>query len=318
MINGALTQGWLWRSALQPAAELDASGAVVARFVYAGGGNVPAYMVTQDGTYRILTDHLGSVRLAVDVASGVVAQRMAYDSGGRVLEDTNPGFQPFGFAGGLYDADTGLVRFGVRDYDAETGRWTARDPIGLRGGVNLALYAGGEPLNGADPTGLDMQSPAAHRRDYVKGEGTIPADGMCVYECTDGFLYNHTWVQFDNDPARSYGLWPNPYHAGYFAVVNPFGPGWFKTDDDSGDSPSCNPTAACRSATDEEEAAVEERLREEFESRPYFAGVSDCRAVADEAIRTLDKLQRRNQRGSSMWERLLRQLLGTSLLANQY
>ena len=51
-----------------------------------------------------------------------------------VTLDTNPGFQPFGFAGGLYDADTGLVRFGARDYDAAVARWTAKDPIRWDGG----------------------------------------------------------------------------------------------------------------------------------------------------------------------------------------
>jgi RHS repeat-associated protein len=45
--------------------------------------------------------------------------------------DSNPGFQPFGFADGLYDRDTDLVRFGARDYDLETSRWTAKDPIGF-------------------------------------------------------------------------------------------------------------------------------------------------------------------------------------------
>jgi len=40
-----------------------------------------------------------------------------------VLEDTQPGFQPFGFAGGIYDRDTGLARFGARDYNTEIGRW---------------------------------------------------------------------------------------------------------------------------------------------------------------------------------------------------
>jgi uncharacterized protein RhaS with RHS repeats len=80
--------------------------------------------------YRIVSDHLGSPRLVVNTADGTVAQRMDYDEWGRVIQDTNPGFQPFGYAGGLYDRDTGLVRFGARDYDPETGRWTAKDPIG--------------------------------------------------------------------------------------------------------------------------------------------------------------------------------------------
>ncbi|MBI2566652.1 MAG: DUF4157 domain-containing protein, partial [Candidatus Schekmanbacteria bacterium] len=70
--------------------------------------------------------------------------------------DTNPGFQPFGFAGGLYDPDTGLVRFAARDYDAEVGRWTARDPILFQGGqVNLFVYVRNDPVNLTDPWGLE-------------------------------------------------------------------------------------------------------------------------------------------------------------------
>ena len=72
-------------------------------------------------TYRIITDNQGSVRLVVNAETGEVAQRLDYDSFGRVLRDTNPGFQPFGFQGGLYDPDTGLVEFSCRWYDAETG-----------------------------------------------------------------------------------------------------------------------------------------------------------------------------------------------------
>jgi uncharacterized protein RhaS with RHS repeats len=84
-------------------------------------------MAMADGTvYRFITDHLGSVRLVVNAADGTVAQRIDYDAFGRVLADTNPGFQPFGFAGGLYDAGTGLVRFGARDYDAYRVTETSR------------------------------------------------------------------------------------------------------------------------------------------------------------------------------------------------
>ena len=50
---------------------------------------------------------------------------------------------------------TGLVRFGLRDYEPETGRWTARDPILFDGGqANLYVYAGSDPVGQRDPTGL--------------------------------------------------------------------------------------------------------------------------------------------------------------------
>ena len=60
----------------------------------------------------------------------------------------------FAFAGGLYDADTGLNRFGARDYDPVVGRWTAKDPIRFAGGdVNLYGYVLNDPVNLVDPSG---------------------------------------------------------------------------------------------------------------------------------------------------------------------
>jgi RHS repeat-associated protein len=91
----------------------------------------------------------------VNAADGTIAQQMEYDEFGRVLTDTNPGFQPFGFVGGLYDRDTGLVRFGARDYDPRTGRWTAKDPIGFAGGsANVYEYVNSSPVESVDPSGL--------------------------------------------------------------------------------------------------------------------------------------------------------------------
>jgi len=148
-------QGFLYENQLEPVAELDGSGTLVSRFVYCGcgAGNIPQYMLKGGITYRIISDHLGSPRLVVDVTSGAIVQRMDYDEFGNVILDTNPGFQPFGFAGGLYDRDTGLVRHGARDYDPETSRWTAKDPLGLEGGKNLYGYVQNDPINFIDPDG---------------------------------------------------------------------------------------------------------------------------------------------------------------------
>ena len=153
-VNGSLVQALLWQDQLKPIAELDQDGKVVSRFVYATHVNVPDYLVKGGATYRVVTDHLGSPRFVVNTADGTIAQQMDYDEFGNVIVDSNPGFQPFGFAGGLYDRDTGLVRFGVRDYGARVGRWVSKDPIGFEGGDgNLYRYVLENPLNINDPTG---------------------------------------------------------------------------------------------------------------------------------------------------------------------
>jgi RHS repeat-associated protein len=175
-VNGTLVQGFLYQSSLAPVAELDGANVLVSRFVYGSRDNVPDYMIKGGATYRIITDHLGSPRLVIDVNSGAVVQRMDYDEFGVVLMDTNPGFQPFGFAGGLYDKDTGLVRFGARDYDSQTGRWTAKDPILFNGGdTNPYGYVLEDPVNRFDRNGQDpdTQTPLQNLADQIDAQGKI-------------------------------------------------------------------------------------------------------------------------------------------------
>ena len=59
-------------------AEYNESGNLVSQFVYATGRHVPDLMLQGGNIYRIVTDHLGSVRLVVNVANGSVAQRIDY------------------------------------------------------------------------------------------------------------------------------------------------------------------------------------------------------------------------------------------------
>jgi RHS repeat-associated protein len=159
-VNGVLGQAFLYQSTLNPAAQLDGAGTIVARFVYGTRANVPDLILKEGRTYRVLADHLGSPRLIVDTETGDIAQRLDYDEWGKVTLNTNPGFQPFGFAGGLYDPQTGFVRFGARDYDPEIGRWTAKDPILFAAQEpNLYGYALADPVNFLDPDGLAGKCP---------------------------------------------------------------------------------------------------------------------------------------------------------------
>jgi RHS repeat-associated protein len=152
-VNGSLQRGWLWNQD-RVVAQVDGSSSLTEHFIYGADGLTPSYMIAGTNTYRVISDESGTVRLVVNVADGAIAQQLDYDEFGRVLADSNPGFQPFGFDGGLYDPDTGLVRFGGRDYSSETGQWTARDPI-LFGGAQYSLYAyvGNDPINFLDPVG---------------------------------------------------------------------------------------------------------------------------------------------------------------------
>jgi RHS repeat-associated protein len=154
-IGGVLVKGFLYKDGLNPIAELDSTNNIVSRFVYGTKVNVPDYMEKNGNTYRIISDHLGSPRLVVDINDGSVVQRLDFDAWGNVIVDTNPGFQPFGFAGGIYDQHTQLTRFGARDYDAWTGRWTAKDPVRFSAGdANLYGYVFRDPVNLLDLNGL--------------------------------------------------------------------------------------------------------------------------------------------------------------------
>ncbi|MGD9202752.1 MAG: RHS repeat protein, partial [Chitinispirillia bacterium] len=106
-VNGILIKTWMYENQLRPAAEYDGAGNLIARYVYGTKINVPEYILKGGIYYRIITDHLGSVRYIVDVSTGSIVQSMEYDEYGIVTHNSNPGFTPFGYAGGIYDHETG-------------------------------------------------------------------------------------------------------------------------------------------------------------------------------------------------------------------
>jgi|GEM_PF-330433 len=153
-VNGVVVERYLWSGPTTLLAVYNGSNQLIQRFRYADGRMPPA-MDMGGASYYLHYDQVGSLRLVTD-SMGAVVKRIDYDSFGTILADSNPAFAvPFGFAGGLHDRDTQLVRFGARDYLPEIGKWTAKDPIGFAGGdSNLFGYVENDPVNWVDPEGL--------------------------------------------------------------------------------------------------------------------------------------------------------------------
>ncbi|MDD4952100.1 MAG: hypothetical protein PHV85_06090 [Desulfovibrionaceae bacterium] len=151
-INGRTVERYEWLDRIR----LDrlAPDGVRMEFLYSGG-RLPDTMLRDGRTYRLYYDQVGSLRVVAD-ETGNAVKEMVYDSFGNVLEDANPVLRiPLGFAGGLYDPDTRLLRFGHRDYDPDTGRFTALDPLGSAGGdADWYGYCLDDPVNLVDPEGL--------------------------------------------------------------------------------------------------------------------------------------------------------------------
>lgn len=100
-------------------------------------------------------DQVGSLKRLAD-ASGNTVKYINFDSFGNVIQDAFPELRlPLGFASGLWDHDSGLVRFGCRDYDPHIGRFLCPDPLGETGGDHdLYDYCVDDPVNCHDPNGL--------------------------------------------------------------------------------------------------------------------------------------------------------------------
>jgi len=115
----------------------------------------PVGVTDGEASFLIYSDHLGTLRVLADM-DGNVVQAMWYDAFGNLLAMRGDAVRlPLGFAGGLLDADTGLTRFVWRDYDADTGRFTALDPMGAKGGdSDLYGYCVDDPVNRLDAWGL--------------------------------------------------------------------------------------------------------------------------------------------------------------------
>jgi RHS repeat-associated protein len=129
--------------------------------------------------YYVVTDAVGTPQLVLD-DNGTVVKELRYDSYGGLQSDSNPVFELLiGYAGGLEDRDTGLVRFGFRDYDPVAGRWTARDPILLESGqTNMYAYVNNNPIMFRDPCGQLCVGASVYAVVGIGGKVCVTEEGV--------------------------------------------------------------------------------------------------------------------------------------------
>ena len=150
---------------------LGAYGRVL--YIHGGGIDQPLSVTRMD-----LTGQPAAVTLALHsswqgpfagatLMSGAVQAGCAGDygcpqvawAGGRLTVDGERGVVPtnpawWGTLTTSSGTGSGLTYLRNRFYDPTTGQFTQADPIGLAGGKNLYAFAGGDPVNYADPFGL--------------------------------------------------------------------------------------------------------------------------------------------------------------------
>ena len=93
---------------------------------------------------------------------------------GELIRATGPmaKLNPFRFSTKYQDDETDLVYYGYRYYNASTGRWLSRDPIGERGGLNLYGFVKNNPLAKVDflgRVGLESMGTPATTPDGTYG-----------------------------------------------------------------------------------------------------------------------------------------------------
>ena len=147
-------------------AEIDETGAPVRSYVWGqdlsgsleGAGGTGGLLLVRQGsdTYQVGYDASGNATTLVNAASGKAAASYDYDPFGNTLKAVGEfaSSNPFRFSTKYADAETGLVYYGERYYQPQTGRWLGRDPLGEAGGPNLYAFVGNSPVGHIDPTGL--------------------------------------------------------------------------------------------------------------------------------------------------------------------
>jgi RHS repeat-associated protein len=125
-------------------------------FIY-GPGGLPIEQITSGSATYLHHDQLGSIRILTG-SSGAVTGTYRYGPNGAVWAHTGTGTSSMGFAGQYrMHTENQLIYLRARTYDPVTAQFLSVDPMTESTGEPYS-YAGGNPVNANDPTGLQTDS----------------------------------------------------------------------------------------------------------------------------------------------------------------
>jgi RHS repeat-associated protein len=132
-------------------------------YIYGPGGR-PVEQISSGGTITYLHhDQQGSTRLLTG-STGTVTGKCTYSAYGTPTCE-GASTTPLGYDAQYTSTDTGLIYLRARTYDPATAQFLTVDPLVGETGAPYN-YAGDNPLNKTDPTGLMELSPCENRSEY--------------------------------------------------------------------------------------------------------------------------------------------------------
>lgn len=139
--NGKKDKYYVYGKAIDPLMELNKNGEVDKLFIYVGGRKIASLQNEQLQYFHL--DERGNVLHTTDDA-GHVTETLRYDPFGNLNFHVGLTENDYTFGSKEYDKTTGLIYYGARYYDPETGRFITRDP--MEQGINHYIFAKNNPL----------------------------------------------------------------------------------------------------------------------------------------------------------------------------